>query len=141
MAAKNIEDAYTLSPMQEGLLFHSLYDQKDVVYVTHIACTLENLNVPAFERAWQKTVDRHPVLRTAFVWQDVKKPLQVVGRQVKLSIEKDDWRQFPPADQRARLEERLRLERSRDFKLSKAPLMRLVLMHIGDDSHYFIYSH
>ena len=66
MGAKNVEDVYPLSPMQEGLLFHSLYAQDHAVYVTHITCTLENLDVPAFERAWQQVMDRHPALRTAF---------------------------------------------------------------------------
>src|ERR1051326_5870754 len=94
MVAKNVEDVYPLSPMQEGLLFHSLYAQDHAVYVTHITCTLENLDVPAFERAWQQVMDRHPALRTAFVWQNLEKPLQVVTRRVRIRIDQHDWRAF-----------------------------------------------
>ena len=78
MGAKNVEDVYPLSPMQEGLLFHSLYAQDHAVYVTHITCTLEKLDVPAFERAWQQVMDRHPALRTAFVLRGGR-PVQAVG--------------------------------------------------------------
>src|ERR1044072_2763233 len=141
MSSKNIEDAYPLSPMQQGLLFHSLYDEHQAVYVTHIACTLSGLNVTAFERAWQKVVDRHPVLRTAFIWEGVKKPLQVVGREVKLPIERDDWRGLSAEEQNERLEVFLKAERTRDFKLSKAPLMRLSVFQISDGDYHFVYSH
>src|ERR1051325_1600277 len=121
MNSKNIEDAYPLSPMQEGLLFHSLYDEHQAVYVTHIACALSGLDVSAFERAWQKAVDRHPVLRTAFVWEGVKRPLQVVGQQVKLPVERDDWRALSGEEQAARLEIFLKAERTREFKITIEP--------------------
>ena len=75
MGAKNVEDVYPLSPMQEGLLFHSLYAEDHAVYVTHITCTLENLDVPAFERAWQQVMNRHPALRMRFA--------EVAGRLVE----------------------------------------------------------
>ena len=80
MGRKNVEDVYPLSPMQEGLLFHSLYAQDHAVYVTHITCTLENLETQAFERAWQQVVDRHPALRTAFVWQNLENSMRCMWR-------------------------------------------------------------
>ncbi|HEY3582016.1 MAG TPA: condensation domain-containing protein, partial [Pyrinomonadaceae bacterium] len=141
MGAKNVEDVYPLSPMQEGLLFHSLYAQDHAVYVTHITCTLENLDVPAFERAWQQVMDRHPALRTAFVWQNLEKPLQVVTRRVRIRIDQLDWRAFSREEQDARLKEFLQSEQNHDFKLSKAPLVRLTLFQTGANAFQFVYSH
>src|SRR6185295_461714 len=105
MASKSIEDAYPLSPMQEGILFHSLYTQEHDVYIMYFSCTFEGLDVSAFEQAWQRIVDRHTTLRTAFVWEGVEKPLQVVGRRVKVPIERQDWRGMTVTEQQARFEE------------------------------------
>jgi NRPS condensation-like uncharacterized protein len=141
MGSKNVEDVYPLSPMQEGLLFHSLYAQDHAVYVTHITCTLENLDVPAFERAWQQVVDRHPALRTAFVWQNLQKPLQVVTRRVTIRIDQHDWRALSKEEHDARLDAFLQSEQNHDFKLTKAPLVRLTLFQVGPDAFQFVYSH
>src|SRR2546430_16303581 len=93
MSLNNIEDAYPLSPTQQGMLFHSLYAPQSGVYLTQMRCMLHaDLHVVAFQRAWQKVVDRHPILRSAFIWQNVAQPLQVVGRQVRLPLEQHDWR-------------------------------------------------
>src|SRR5215813_926359 len=100
----DIEDFYPLSPMQEGMLFHTLYAPGSGVYVTQLSCQLFGpLDVAAFERAWQQVVDRHSVLRTFFVWQDVPAPIQVVQREVKVRVEYDVWGDFAPETPEARL--------------------------------------
>ena len=70
MNKENIESIYPLSPMQEGMLFHSIDGQESKVYVVVLHFSLHGaLNVSAFKRAWQEVLDRHPVLRTFFIWQ------------------------------------------------------------------------
>src|SRR4051812_12612675 len=102
---KNVEDVYALSPAQQGMLFHTLYDAGSGVYIGQLICSLHgNLNVPAFQRAWQPTIDRHPVLRTAFLWEGLEQPLQVVRRRVRLPWVLEDWRGLPAAVQQARLD-------------------------------------
>ena len=82
---RNVEDIYPLSPVQQGMLFHALYDPKAGVYLEQMTFTLHgDLNASAFQRAWQRIVERHPVLRTAFVWQGLEEPMQVVRQNVKL---------------------------------------------------------
>ncbi|MGE0127962.1 MAG: amino acid adenylation domain-containing protein [Blastocatellales bacterium] len=139
--SRSIEDTYPLSPMQEGLLFHSLYAPQSGVYVTQVTCTVRNLNVPALERAWKQASDRQPILRTAFVWKNLEKPLQVVGRQVGLPLEQQDWRGLPAAEQEERFQSYLADERSRGFELSKAPLMRVAAFQVADDVYRLVWSH
>ena len=141
MSTKNVEDFYPLSPMQQGMLFHSLFAPESGVYVEQMSCTLRgDLDLSAFERAWQRVVDRHPILRTAFVGEGLKEPVQVVHRKVQLPVEQQDWRTFPPTEQEACLESFLQAERERGFDLSKAPLMRLALMRTDDDAYEFIWT-
>ena len=98
-----IEDIYELSPTQQGMLFHSLYAPETGVYILLSCLTLHGtLNVPAFERAWQRVLDRHSALRTSFHWEEADKPLQVVHRQVKLPLERHDWRGLAPDEQEER---------------------------------------
>ncbi len=138
---RNIEDAYPLAPIQEGLLFHSLYAPNSGVYVTQVACTFGNLNVAALKGAWTELLAHHPILRTAFVWKDLKHPLQVVGRKVELPLVQEDWRHLSSDLQAARWQTLLQQDRARGFVLSKAPLMRLTLVQISDRDYRFLWSH
>lgn len=142
MKSKNIEDIYPLSPVQQGMLFHSLLAPASGVYVVQVSYEVHgHLDTAAFEQAWQQEVDRHPVLRTAFVWENLEKPLQVVGRHVKAPLEQHDWRTLSPEKQQQQLEALLQAERHRGFNLSKAPLMRLTLIQMSQDAYQFIWSY
>ncbi|WP_339461090.1 condensation domain-containing protein [Nodularia spumigena] len=90
---KNIEAIYPLSPMQQGMLFHSLYNPESKAYLSQISISLKgNLDILAFEQAWRKVIERHPALRTVFVWKNRKQPLQVVQKQVNVPWVNLDWR-------------------------------------------------
>ena len=141
MATKKIEAIYPLSPLQQGMLFDTLYAPGSGVYIEQFICTLRGLRIAPFEQSWQFLVARHPVLRTAFVWERVATPLQVVGQQIKLSIDQHDWRLLTPAAQHEQLQRFLAADRKRGFKLSKAPLMRLTLIQVADETYTFIWSH
>lgn len=123
------------------MLFHSLYAPESGAYITQVTCTLGNLNVLALEQAWQEVIDRHPILRTAFVWENLKKPLQVVGRRVGAPWERQDWRGLSETEQEERFSVYLKADRGRGFKLSSAPLMRLALFQLGEDTYKFVWSH
>lgn len=123
------------------MLFHTLYAPGSGVYVTQLSCQLHGpLEVAAFEQAWQQVVDRHSVLRTFFVWKDVPKPVQVVQREVTLHVEFDDWRDFAPDTHSARLAAFMHDDRERGFDLTSAPLMRLKLLHLSDETYQFVWS-
>ncbi|MBO0797275.1 MAG: TauD/TfdA family dioxygenase [Blastocatellia bacterium] len=142
MAMKNVEDIYPLSPVQQGMLFHAVYDPKGGMYLEQKTCTLQgDLDVSAFERAWQAVVERHPVLRTAFVWQALDEPMQVVRRSVKLSWRREDWRGLSPEEQQAQSSAFLQADRTQGMDLSKAPLMRLALFRLADDAYQFTWTH
>ncbi len=141
MKNQNIEDMYPLAPVQEGILFHSLLEAGSGVYHTQFTCVVEGLQVATFNEAWQRIVDRHPVLRTAFVWKTVDKPMQIVGRRIKVSIAVEDWRGLDGAKQVAKFEQYLREDRERGFDVGRAPLMRFALLQMTDETYRFVWSH
>jgi len=137
-----IEDVYPLSPMQQGILFHSLYAPETAVYFEQLSCELQgDLDVAAFAQAWRRAVARHSILRTAFVWEEMERPLQVVYRHVELPVEEFDWRGRTPAEQRRDLAAFLTEDRRRGFDLSRAPLMRLALIRLADGARQLVWSH
>jgi amino acid adenylation domain-containing protein len=141
---KHIEAIYPLSPVQQGLLFHTLYAAESGVYVEQFCCTLDgDLDVSAFQRAWRRMIERHAVLRTLFVWERRAEPLQVVraATHVELPWEVDDWREQTQSEQAARLDAFLQADRERSFDLSKAPLLRLALIQTGAARYAFVATH
>ena len=142
MSSRNIEDIYKLSPMQQGMLFHSIYSPESGVYFEQSTYKLEgDLNVSAFQSAWQTAFDRHTALRTAFLWEDLDDPLQIVYRQLELPFTYEDWSGVSDLDMDPRLKEILQSDRQTGFELSKPPLMRLALIRINPGLHYFVWSH
>lgn len=141
MSKKNIESIYPLSPMQQGILFHTLYAPKSGVYVIQSCYTLSSkaLNISAFEQAWQQLVNQHSILRTSFYWERHKEPFQVVHKHVLLPWKHYDWRHIPENKQQ-RLEAFLQADRHQGFDLAKAPLMRLTVIHLSDDICQLIWS-
>jgi Condensation domain len=141
MKTENIEDIYELTPVQKGMLFHSLYERELSLYFFHSPLGLRgNLNIKAFEEAWQKVVDRHPIWRTAFYWEDIDNPLQVVYKNVKISLNQYDWRGIKQGEQEERLKSFYDNDRKLYFDFSQPCLMRLTLIHLADDYYEFVWS-
>ncbi len=139
---KNVEAVYSLSPMQQGMLFHSLESPDSGVYVEQLTCVLRGeLDVAAFEGAWEHVFRRHAVLRTAFVWRKLERAYQVVLRTVELPFRFEDWSGSEPAGRGQRFEEMLRADHARGFELSKAPLSRLTLVRLAEEEFRFIWTH
>jgi hypothetical protein len=117
----NLENVYELSPMQQGMLFHTLYSPGSGVYFEQSIFTIEgDFDFSAFQNAWRHVIARHSILRTGFVWEGVEKPLQIVYRNVHADIEKHDWREFDAAQQQDRLEKFIHDDQVRGFDLARA---------------------
>ncbi|MFL6232177.1 MAG: condensation domain-containing protein, partial [Thermoanaerobaculia bacterium] len=144
MNKEKVESIYRLSPVQQGMLFHTLYAPGEGVYFEQFEIDFaEGLDPAAFTRAWQDLVDRNPALRTSFVWEGLEEPVQVVHKRVSLPVLSLDWRGIPAEEQTERLREHRAGERRRGFDLRAAPLMRFSIVRLGED-HYRVvwhYSH
>lgn len=138
----NIEDIYSLSPMQQGMLFHTLYSPESEVYFEQLVCTLKGqLNLSFFQEAWQKVVAKYPVLRSSFHWEEIEKPLQMVSQKVELPWMVYDWKHWDNLQQKEALESFLKSDRASGIELDQAPLMRFALIQLETDSYQFIWSH
>jgi hypothetical protein len=136
-----LEDVYPQTPLQQGLIFHSLFARGSGFYVVQFRLVLQELNKQAFQCAWQQVIDRHEILRTAFVSEGVKDPVQVVLSKVPLTWHEEDWRGFSPAEVEQKLQEYMEWDRTADYNFGQAPVMRVALMQSAADEYHFVWSH
>jgi hypothetical protein len=137
-----VEDAYPLSPLQEGFLVDTLAAGGAAVYIEQLTCTLlGDIDAAALAEAWQRAVDRHPALRSWFAWEDLDRPLQIVAARVDLPVAVEDLRALPPEERKARVEALRRLDRETPFDLSRPPLMRVRLLRTEERAWEVSWSH
>ncbi|MCC5644522.1 amino acid adenylation domain-containing protein [Nostoc sp. CHAB 5824] len=141
MNTANIENIYELSPVQQGILFHNLYESESGAYFVQLSYGLRGmLNIAAFEQAWERVVAHHSPLRTSFHWEGLDKPLQVVHKKVQLPLQKLDWRGINPEEQQEKFQAFLLSDRQQGFNLSNESLLRLTLIRLGDQHYHFVWS-
>lgn len=139
MNRSHIEDIYPLSPMQQGMLFDTLYLEGTGVYIERRALSLKgDLNRDALRQAWDQIAQRHTALRTFFAWENRDKPLQIVHKRVEIPWQAHDWRAVPFEQHTAKLTQFLEDERHRPFNLRQAPLLRLHLIERAADQFYLV---
>lgn len=87
--AANIQDVYPLAPLQEGILFHHLMKEGgNDTYIVPILLTVSSRQrLDELIDALQAVIDRHDILRTAVLWEELPQPVQVVYRRVRLPVE------------------------------------------------------
>ncbi|WP_338861220.1 amino acid adenylation domain-containing protein [Mycetohabitans rhizoxinica] len=127
----NIQDIYALSPLQDGILFHHLLASQGDPYLLTIQLAFDDRAVlDRYIHALQQVVNRHDVLRTAFVWQGLSTPAQVVWRHAPLSITELtlDPADGPVAEQLAQRFD----PRHYRVDLTQAPLLRFVVAQDTD---------
>ncbi|MDD0994033.1 amino acid adenylation domain-containing protein, partial [Pseudomonas sp. TNT2022 ID681] len=135
-----LTDLYGLSPMQQGMLFHSLLEQDASSYINQLRLPMDGLEPQRFQAAWQATLDAHDILRSGFLWQGaLEQPVQVVYQSVELPFTSLDWRGRAHLEQA--LDELAASERRQGFDLLAAPLLRLLLVRTGEQSYHLIYTH
>ena len=92
-APVRVEDLLRLSPMQMGILYHTVGDGDAQTYFSQI--TLRGtgpLDSDLLKRAWQLAVDRHCILRTSFHWEALEQPAQMVHPHASIELAEHDWR-------------------------------------------------
>lgn len=141
MNLAHIEDIYDLSPTQQGMLFHSLSAPDSGVYVVQLCLTLQGaINRTVLQQAWQDVISQHSILRTAFQWEGLEKPLQVVYRQPQVPLQFLDWQNDTSEQQTQQLDAFLQRDRQQGFNLGNPPLMRLTLIQTSTETYSLLWT-
>ncbi|AMW13850.1 hypothetical protein A4E84_32730 [Streptomyces qaidamensis] len=142
---KAIEDILPLSPLQEGLLFHSVYDRSgDDVYTAQSVFELTDhggaapLDTDALRAAVAGLLSRHAALRACFRERKSGEWAQLVLRHVEPDWREIDLSGLPEAERAAEADRIVTEDRTRRFDLSRPPLMRCTLLRLGGGVYRFL---
>ena len=138
---ENVEDAFPLNLLQEGMIFHRDFAEKSAVY--HAIASLR-LQAPyehdVMRMAVNQLVERHPMLRTSFDMTSFSRPLQLVHTEFGSPLHLEDLRELPEAEREERVRGWVAAEKARGFELYEFPLIRFMVQRLTDQEWQFTYG-
>jgi amino acid adenylation domain-containing protein len=134
-----LEDAYPLSSLQSGMVFHSEYSADYLIYITTFHLR-GRFDLPALRMAMDQVTRRHPMLRTSFDLTDFSEPLQFVHRDAAIPIEIEDLRHLTAEEHETSIARWMEAEKHRRFEWNTVPLLRVHVHRRGEDSFQFSLS-
>ena len=139
----NIAEFLPLSPLQQGLLFHALYDAgtTDAYQVQMVFELAGALDHEVLRAAATSLLHRHPHLGAAFIHHGLEQPVQVIPRQVVLPWQWIDLSDQDADDRDAALQQVLVADRAQRFDPAKAPLLRFALIRLESQRHCLVFTH
>ena len=138
-----IDEVLPLAPLQEGLLFHALFDaQGPDVYIMQVALALDGaLDGEALRAAADALLERHASLRAAFRHAELSRPVQIVTAGVRAPWRSIDLSALDAAAQEARLDAIMAEDYAAHFDLGAPPLLRFTLIRLGLQQHRLLFTH
>uniref|UniRef100_UPI0013DFAFD6 non-ribosomal peptide synthetase n=1 Tax=Paenibacillus xylaniclasticus TaxID=588083 RepID=UPI0013DFAFD6 len=133
---------YPLSPMQEGMLFHSLKDRHSGMYITQLRVKLfGQLDTEVLESSFNRLIDRYDIFRTSFWHEGVRQPLQVVLDQRFIPVLSENLIELDQVSRERYIEQYCEEQVTRGFDLSNEPLMRVIVFQIGEQEYEMVWTH
>jgi amino acid adenylation domain-containing protein len=140
MMESALEAVLPLSPLQEGLLFHSLYNTEGVdVYTIQTVLELEGtLKTRNLKTACHTLLNRHPNLRSGFIQMTSGRIVQAIPRHTDLPWTELDLSNTPPPEQHTTLQQLLDHDQQQRFDPATPPLLRFTLLRLTPQHHTLI---
>lgn len=136
-----ITKVYPLSPMQEGMLFHSELQPESPAYFEQNSIPLHGtLNLALLEQSLNMVIARYDVLRTVFVHQELKRPVQVVLQDRQTNIHFEDISHLDAVSQQSYLDSYKERDKQEGFTIAKDVLLRLAVLKTGEDTYQLLVS-
>ncbi|MEO1049766.1 MAG: amino acid adenylation domain-containing protein [Bacteroidota bacterium] len=136
-----VKDIYTLSPIQEGTLFHVLYEETKAYHHLLSYRMHGRLEMDKVRETITELKLRYDVMRTAFIHENVDKPLQVVLQDREIEVTYEDLRNSSEEEANRYIEDFKNKDIERGFDLQNDTLFRLAILHVSDKEFELIQSH
>ncbi|MBZ5536434.1 MAG: amino acid adenylation domain-containing protein [Acidobacteriia bacterium] len=97
------------------------------------------LKIAALEQALNEIIRRHEVLRTTFGESD-EQPVQNIARAMRVEVPLVDLGSLTREQRELEIQRVAVEEAQKPFNLTVGPLLRTVLLRLGDDNHVLLYT-
>lgn len=132
-----VKNIYALTPLQEGMLFHSLNREENTPYFEQMIFEIEGrFNQKIFEQSWNVIVERHDTFRTIFVHKNTQDPKQVVLKEGKVEFFYDDLSFDSKSEDR--LNDFIKKDKDRYFNLAKKTPLRVNVFKLTNNLYKVI---
>ncbi len=137
----DLEDAYPLAALQEGMHFHCELKPDSAMFHDIFSFKIvAAFDRPKLETGLHQLVSRHASLRTSFDFVHYREPLQVVHREVRVPLTVEDLCHLTPDEQHTALLAWFAAEKKRPYRWEEAPLVRFHVHVYGEQRFQFIVS-
>jgi bacitracin synthase 3 len=137
-----VQRIYPLSPMQEGMLFHTIINKDAHAYFEQMSYDIQGeIDLSIFESIWNALIEKYDVFRTIFVYEEINRPMQVVLQERKTKLFFEDISAMTDSARERYLEEFKVRDIQTGFNLSKDIMIRVAVFKTGPDKHKVIWSH
>jgi len=134
-----VEDAYPLTRMQAGMIFHTDYSTHTQPYHDLFSFLLRlPWDHSALRQSLALLASRHALLRTAFELSAFSEPLQLVYSDVVLPLTMSDLRLLPHDTQQLEIKAAIAEELAGRFLWSQPPLIRFRVLRLSDETWHLI---
>lgn len=136
-----IQDIYPLTPMQEGMLYHTLSNRVTDEYIVQFDLELAgHVDKDKVEQSIQYIVDKYDVLRAVFTYKKADRPLQIILKKKKVKIGYYDISEYDNSYKIEYINKFKQDDRLKGFDLLKGQIMRASLIKMDDNSYILIWS-
>jgi hypothetical protein len=136
-----IEDAYPLTMLQAGMIFHSEASPDMAMYQNVNSIHVKAPWAPEkIHQAIKQLMDRHPVMRTSFDLSNFTELMQLVHSAVAVPLQVDDLRHLSPFEQEEAVDSLMEAEKHRKFVWTQAPLLRFFVHRRSEDTFQFTWT-
>jgi non-ribosomal peptide synthase protein (TIGR01720 family) len=136
-----IEDIYKLTPMQEGMLFHAIHDSESFAYFVQMNYRLNSeISLDIMQKSLNELFNRHEILRTVFIHQDVEIPIQIVLKNRECEFNYEDIRHLNFEDKKEYISNYKNKDKKRGFIPDQDILLRVSLIQTDNNEYELIWS-
>ncbi|KOR76513.1 condensation domain-containing protein, partial [Paenibacillus solani] len=132
---------YPLSPMQSGMLFHSMLEnQPEAYFVQTNMSLLGRIDLSILEKSLKVLTERHEVFRTFFSHKKLSQPLQAVLKERAPILIYEDITEMQETKKCDYVEAFKKADRKKGFDLTKDVLFRIAVLKTGEEQYEMIWS-
>jgi len=137
---ESLESMYRLSGLQQGMLFHALYDSESGAYTEQLSCYMNTPDMDILKKSWNYLLQDHSILRSAFYFEEFSLPVQCVYKNAELPLIVLDYSNMNSEEQAAALHELEEADHAKGFDFKEVPLMRITLIKLEEDRYKMLWT-
>ncbi|MCK4258961.1 MAG: hypothetical protein KAX49_08285, partial [Halanaerobiales bacterium] len=136
---QNVQNILSLTPMQEGMLFHYLHDIENYYFEQLCLKIRGKIKMEVMRKAWNYVIEANEMLRTIFRWEKLQKPVQIILKTYEVPLRIHDLSNLTDSEKEQKIYEIQEQDQHNQIDISKEPF-RVTLVKLSSNENMMIIS-